>query len=91
MKFNWDPHSGPGPEKWLRNYGLLKEFKQKHGHVRVPIKADNKLGSWLKMQMMQYCNTQEGKLPTLTAEQIQLLEDIGVNWGKRWWMIPWDK
>jgi hypothetical protein len=90
VKFNWDPHSGPGPEKWLRNYGLLKEFKQKHGHVRVPIDADDKLGSWLKTQMNQYRNTQEGKLPALSSERIQLLEDIGVDWGKRRWTTPWD-
>ena len=91
VKFNWDPHSGPGPERWLRNYGLLKEFKQKHGHVRVPIDADDKLGSWLKTQMTQYRNTQEGKLPALSAERIQLLEDIGVDWGKRRWTTPWDE
>ncbi len=91
LKFNWDPHSGPGPERWLRNYGLLKEFKHKHGHVRVPIDAEDKLGSWLKTQMTQYRNTQEGKLPALTAERIQLLEDIGVDWGKRRWTTPWDE
>ena len=90
VKFNWDPQSGPGPEKWLENYGLLKEFKQKHGHVRVPIDADDKLGSWLKTQMHQYRNTQEGKLPVLSSERIQLLEDIGVDWGKRRWTTPWD-
>ena len=38
LNFNWDPHAGPGPEKWLKNYGLLKEFKQKHGHVKVPVR-----------------------------------------------------
>ena len=91
VNFNWDPHSGPGPERWLRNYGLLKEFKQKHGHVRVPIDADDKLGSWLKTQMTQYRNTQEGKLPALTAERIQLLEVIGVDWGKRRWTTSWDE
>jgi hypothetical protein len=41
--------------------------------------------------MTQYRNTQEGKLPALTAERIQLLEDIGVDWGKRRWTTPWDE
>ncbi len=27
LGFVWDPHAGPGPGKWLKNYGLLKEFK----------------------------------------------------------------
>lgn len=27
LGFVWDPHAGPGPGKWLKNYALLKEFK----------------------------------------------------------------
>jgi hypothetical protein len=91
LKFNWDPHAGPGPEKWLRNYALLKEFKAKHGHVKVPVRyAENKLGSWLKTQVSQYRNAQEGKLPALSAERISLLEEIGVNWGEKRVTTPWD-
>lgn len=91
VKFNWEPHSGPGPEKWLKNYGLLKKFKEKHGHVRVPFGADDKLGSWLKTQVTQYRNTQEYKLPALSAERIQLLEDIGVDWGERRGVMSWEE
>mmetsp|Transcript_56531 Transcript_56531/g.120064 ORF Transcript_56531/g.120064 Transcript_56531/m.120064 type:complete len:470 (+) Transcript_56531:193-1602(+) len=91
LKFNWDPHAGPGPEKWLKNYSLLKEFKQQHGHVKVPVRyAENKLGSWLKTQVTQYRNAQEGKLPALSAERIRLLEEIGINWGEKRVTTPWD-
>lgn len=91
LKFNWDPHAGPGPEKWLKNYSLLKEFKQKNGHVKVPVRyAENKLGSWLKTQVTQYRNAQEGKLPALSAERIRLLEEIGINWGEKQVTTPWD-
>eukprot|EP00579_Thalassiosira_antarctica_P002212 CAMPEP_0201868892 /NCGR_PEP_ID=MMETSP0902-20130614/2603_1 /ASSEMBLY_ACC=CAM_ASM_000551 /TAXON_ID=420261 /ORGANISM="Thalassiosira antarctica, Strain CCMP982" /LENGTH=491 /DNA_ID=CAMNT_0048394293 /DNA_START=32 /DNA_END=1507 /DNA_ORIENTATION=- len=91
LKFNWDPHSGPGPEKWLKNYSLLKEFKQKHGHANVPAKyAENNLGSWLKTQVTQYRNAQEGKLPALSAERIRLLEEIGISWGDKRVTTSWD-
>ena len=91
LDFNWDPHAGPGPEKWLRNYSLLKEFRRGHGHVKVPVRhAENKLGSWLKTQVTQYRNAQEGKLPALSAERIRLLEEIGINWGRKRVTTPWD-
>lgn len=92
LKFNWDPHAGPGPEKWLKNYSLLKEFKQTYGHVKVPVRyAENKLGSWLKTQVTQYRNAQEGKLPALSSERIRLLEEIGINWGEKRVTTPWDE
>mmetsp|Transcript_20583 Transcript_20583/g.36998 ORF Transcript_20583/g.36998 Transcript_20583/m.36998 type:complete len:485 (-) Transcript_20583:972-2426(-) len=92
LKFNWDPHAGPGPEKWLKNYSLLKEFEQQHGHVKVPVRySENKLGSWLKTQVTQYRNAQVGKLPALSAERIRLLEEIGINWGEKRVTTPWDE
>lgn len=82
---------GPGPEKWLRNYCLLKEFKHKNGHVKVPVRyAENNLGSWLKTQVTQYRNAQEGKMPALSAERIRLMEEIGLNWGEKQVTTPWD-
>ena len=35
LNFDWDPKTGHGPEKWLKNYNLLKEFKDQHSHVEV--------------------------------------------------------
>lgn len=91
LNFNWDPHAGPGPEKWLRNFNLLKDFKAKNGHVKVPVKfAENKLGSWLKTQVTQYRNAKEGRQPGLSQDRIRLLEEIGVTWGEKRVTTPWD-
>ena len=93
LNFNWDPHAGPGPEKWLRSFALLKEFKEQNGHCKVPVKYvenDQKLGSWLKTQVTQYRNAQEGRQPALSAERICLLEEIGVSWGEKRLTTPWE-
>eukprot|EP00569_Conticribra_weissflogii_P014464 CAMPEP_0171418020 /NCGR_PEP_ID=MMETSP0880-20121228/40897_1 /TAXON_ID=67004 /ORGANISM="Thalassiosira weissflogii, Strain CCMP1336" /LENGTH=599 /DNA_ID=CAMNT_0011936287 /DNA_START=106 /DNA_END=1905 /DNA_ORIENTATION=- len=91
LNFNWDPHAGPGPEKWLKNYQHLKDFKAKYGHVKVPLKyAENKLGSWLKTQITQYRNAKEGRQPCLSEERIRLLEEIGVCWGEKRITTPWE-
>jgi len=92
LGFIWDPHAGPGPGKWLKNYALLKEFKEKYGHVKVPAKGGehDKLGSWMKTQITQYRNAKEGKLPALSEERIKLLDEIGMNWGEKRKTTPWD-
>ncbi|KAL7441549.1 hypothetical protein ACHAXM_008119 [Skeletonema potamos] len=92
LGFVWDPHAGPGPGKWLKNYTLLKEFKEKHGHVKVPTKGGeyDKLGSWMKTQITQYRNAKEGKLPALSEERIKLLDEVGMSWGEKRKTTPWD-
>ncbi|KAL7492943.1 hypothetical protein ACHAWT_003340 [Skeletonema menzelii] len=92
LGFIWDPHAGPGPGKWLKNYALLKEFKEKHGHVKVPAKGGeyDKLGSWMKTQITQYRNAKEGKLPALSEDRIKLLDEIGMHWGEKRKTTPWD-
>ena len=55
----------------------------------IPLHKD-KLGSWLKTQVTQYRNAQEGKLPALSAERIRLLEEIGIDWGEKRVTTPWD-
>jgi hypothetical protein len=37
LGFVWDPHAGPGPGKWLKNYTLLKEFKVSFALVTIAI------------------------------------------------------
>lgn len=77
----------------MKSYSLLKEYKLRNGHVKVPIKHIEqgfKLGSWLKTQITQYRNTQDGKQPALCAERIRLLEEIGVQWGQKRQTTSWD-
>ncbi|KAL3784308.1 hypothetical protein HJC23_004972 [Cyclotella cryptica] len=93
INFEWNPHAGPGPEKWMKSFNLLKEFKEANGHVKVPVKhieGGFKLGSWLKTQITQYRNAKEGRQPALSAERIKLLEDIGVSWGEKRLTTPWE-
>jgi len=76
----------------LKNYGLLKEFYQKHGHAKVPMQyGDDKLGLWVKTQLTLYRNGKEGKLPALSAERIQMIEELGITWGERRKGIPWEE
>ncbi|KAL3785750.1 hypothetical protein ACHAWO_009536 [Cyclotella atomus] len=93
LNFEWSPHAGPGPEKWMKSFNLLKEYKQQNGHVKVPIKHIEqgfKLGSWLKTQITQYRNKQDGKQPALCDDRARMLEEIGVQWGQKRLTTPWD-
>ena len=82
-----------GPEKWMKSFALLKEYKSENGHVKVPIKHIEqgfKLGSWLKTQITQYRNAQAGKQPALCPERTRMLEEIGVQWGQKRVVTAWD-
>lgn len=47
LKFEWAPKAGHGPDKWLRQYNLLKDFREEHGHIEVPFEhGENKLGKY---------------------------------------------
>lgn len=77
----------------MKSYNLLKEYKAQHGHVKVPIKhtlSDFKLGSWLKTQITQYRNAQEGRQPALGPERSRLLTELGVEWGQKRLTTSWD-
>eukprot|EP01083_Nonionella_stella_P150302 478605_1 len=43
-------------EHWYGMYNQLLEFKQKHGHVKVPCKynENKKIGRWVKEQRSNY-------------------------------------
>jgi len=53
---NQKSHRDLASAKWYENYKLLKEFKQKHGHCRVPRRyAENHhFGTWVANQRAQY-------------------------------------
>lgn len=91
LNFDWEPKTGHGPEKWLKNYDFLKDFKEAHRHVDVPMQyGENKLGLWVKTQLTLYRNGKEGKLPALSSDRIRMLEELGITWGERRKGIPWD-
>ena len=67
-------------------------IQEKFGHVKVPAKGGeyDKLASWMKTQITQYRNSKEGKMPALSQERIKLLDEIGMNWGEKRKITPWD-
>ncbi len=63
----------------------LKDFKDEHGHCRVPYtyKPNQPLSNWCSNLRYSYTQQMKNAIPTirLTAERIQLLQDIGFDLG----------
>ncbi len=79
LEMNWQVRD----EIWNRYYQLLKEYQEKHGNIDVPYaykKNEMKLGVWLRSQRLAYKGIGTGKI---TEEQIELLNDLGMNWQIR--------
>ncbi|WP_114778487.1 helicase associated domain-containing protein [Botryobacter ruber] len=62
---------------WQTMFYRLLEFKQEHGHTRVPVKwsKDPKLGKWVSRMRQEREN--------LDPERALLLESISFDWGNR--------
>ena len=54
----------------------LVEFKEAHGHCRVPMTVPE-LGKWAKYQRDQYCQFMRGKKAKITKEKIDKLMSLG--------------
>lgn len=78
--FQYDPRS----EKWQKQYLELKRYKSQHGDTLVR-HSNSGLGAWVKRQQVQYtlyCKG-DGTKSDLTAERVQLLNDLGFVWSRR--------
>ncbi|MBP3873324.1 MAG: Helicase associated domain protein [Lachnospiraceae bacterium] len=65
--------------RWMRIYRLAKDYYEEHGHLVVPNDYEingQKLGTWISSQRESY------KKGHLCAEQISLLEAIGMSWNR---------
>ena len=60
---------------WDENYALLVKYHEQYGHANVPglFHEDLRLGRWLK--------TQRKRRAKLSADRINKLNALGVNWG----------
>ncbi|MCR4289339.1 MAG: Helicase associated domain protein [Candidatus Scalindua sp.] len=73
-----------GGQRWTEMFGVLKEYKAKHGDCNVPQHwTDSQLYRWVHSQRTFY---RKGKL---SEDRIERLEDIGFVWsmelgGQRW-------
>lgn len=70
--FVWDS----GIDLWFDRYNQLIEFKNQHGHCNVPsnFSENRQLWTWVNNQRTK------GKMKKLTAEQVNLLNDLGFKW-----------
>ncbi len=69
---------------WDECFALVQRYYHEHGHIRIPADytADGIwLHKWLNEQKQIYNGRRAGK--TLTAEQIERLESVGVDWTLR--------
>ena len=77
-------------EQWERNYALLRAYREREGHARVPashVAEGEKLGSWLSTQRKRYqargWSEEERKAKhanPLSDEEVGRLEALGVVW-----------
>jgi hypothetical protein len=58
---------------WESNYKKILEFKEKHGHLKIPNKTHSKLRAWI-------C-TQRRKKDTIDPEKRKKLEKISFEWA----------
>jgi hypothetical protein len=62
---------------WASNFQLLLQFKQREGHLRVPVfhvEGGRKLGNWIRM------NRSQREAGTLAIEKERRLNEIGFIW-----------
>ena len=69
---------------WTDRYQELVQFREKNGHTVVPTTNSN-LGIWVGTQRKQYRLMQQGKPTHMTAERVQLLDEIGFVWHVNTW------
>jgi hypothetical protein len=76
----------PGPTKktWEERYQELVEFKERHGHTRVP-QLSGQLGSWVHGQRRKYHLFKKGKKSSMNPERLGKLTEIDFAFSNRHW------
>eukprot|EP00804_Cyclotella_cryptica_P002606 CCRYP_010418-RA/>CCRYP_010418-RA protein AED:0.14 eAED:-0.15 QI:0/0/0/1/0/0/2/0/325 len=78
INFIWSVKSEKPDEAWDRNFMMLLQFREIHGHCDVPQRSDNmddtKLGRWVVSQRVAY---KKGKLP---YGRIEKLNSVHFKW-----------
>ena len=70
--------------RWEERMEQLKEYKQKHGHLRVPV-IDPDIGEFVARQRVEYAKFVEGKPSNMNQERVDDLTNLGFVFqvGKR--------
>ena len=75
IKFQWSLQAWK-TISWDDRYHKLKQFKERHGHCRVP-RGHADFGNWPVYQKTQYKLYKDGKKSKITKEKVERLIDIG--------------
>lgn len=72
-------------KRWLERFNDLIEFKEKHGHCRVPqsYTPNSTLGNWVHNQRRLYRKVKTGEIvkSILTEERIEMMNNMGFEWA----------
>ena len=70
-------HVGWDDELWARRFEELREFREKHGHVRVPARwrGNVPLGRWVVHQRELY------RAGEIEPDRAKWLEELGMEWS----------
>ena len=82
LGFNFNPRSAY--LKWDDRMKQLQEFKDKHGHLRVPV-SDPDIGEFVARQRVEYAKLMDGKSCNITQQRVNDLTQLGFVFqvGKR--------
>lgn len=69
-------------DAWETHYDGLASFKDRHGHVHVPV-ADVALSQWIKRQRKQFKRYENGQASSLTDDRVARLNRLGFVWDGR--------
>lgn len=81
LGFVWDSHAAGWEERWKE----LEDFKNRHGHCRVPKKYSRnpQLAVWVKCQRRQFKLYSQGEISNMTKERIEKLSHLGFIFSPR--------
>lgn len=88
--------AGYGGSKWMRHFDRLTAYKEEHGDCNVPNiktqKGHDNLAMWCRTQRLGCHNSRmtPPKKPFLSPERIQILTELGFDWGEPNLPIPWE-
>lgn len=81
-------HATLPQSQWGEMYRRLIEYKQKHGHCRVPYRFhdDPQLGAWVALQRRQHKLSGSKNKNALSSDKEKQLNQIGFEWSveTRW-------
>ncbi|CAJ1953268.1 unnamed protein product [Cylindrotheca closterium] len=79
--FNFTVHN----DKWMEQWGQLKEYRKKHGDCLVPthFTENPKLGRWVHTQRHQNRMRLKGKKSCMTIDRFELLNQLDFAWVVR--------